>query len=82
MGIIRAQAGSIGRPVIIWSGRMRQAPETIVVETTRVGCDGGGGALGHPLVYLTVGKEGRTDCPYCSRQFVLSDTAKVGTHGH
>lgn len=61
---------------------MAQALETIVVETTRVGCDGGGGALGHPLVYLTVGKEGRVDCPYCSRRYVLSDTAKVGAGGH
>ncbi len=59
-----------------------QPIETIEVETDTVGCDGGGGALGHPLVYLTLGKEGRVDCPYCSRRFVLKHGAKTGTHGH
>jgi uncharacterized Zn-finger protein len=52
------------------------------VTESQVACDGGGGALGHPLVYLTVGQEGRVDCPYCSRRYVLSETAKVGGHGH
>ncbi|MFN6265792.1 MAG: zinc-finger domain-containing protein, partial [Alphaproteobacteria bacterium] len=27
-------------------------PEEIVVTSKRVACDGGGGALGHPLVYM------------------------------
>ena len=58
-----------------------QPIETIQVETDKVGCDGGGGALGHPLVYLTLGKEGRVDCPYCSRRFILKEGAKVA-HGH
>src|SRR5687768_7863405 len=30
----------------------------IEVETEVVGCDGGGGALGHPLVYLNMEKQG------------------------
>ncbi|AWK85068.1 zinc-finger domain-containing protein [Azospirillum thermophilum] len=59
-----------------------QPIETIQVETPTVGCDGGGGALGHPLVYLTLGKDGRVECPYCSRQYVLKEGAKTGTHGH
>jgi len=58
-----------------------QPIETIQVETEKVGCDGGGGALGHPLVYVTLGKEGRADCPYCSRHYVLKEGAKLG-HGH
>lgn len=44
------------------------APETIFVDSHRVACDGGG-ALGHPLVYLELGEEGRVMCPYCSRVF-------------
>jgi uncharacterized Zn-finger protein len=46
-------------------------PETIVVESHRVACDGGG-PLGHPLVYLELGEEGRVVCPYCSRLFVAA----------
>ena len=58
-----------------------QPTETILVETSTVGCDGGGGALGHPLVYLTLDREGQVECPYCSRLFKLKEGAKV-THGH
>ncbi len=50
--------------------------ELIEVETDTAGCDGGGGPLGHPMVYLKI--EPQTDtggggvvCPYCSRHFVL-----------
>jgi uncharacterized Zn-finger protein len=43
--------------------------EIIESEDTTVACDGGG-ALGHPRVYLTL-VEGRVMCPYCSRLFVL-----------
>lgn len=35
-----------------------------------VGCDGGGGALGHPLVYLRFEGKPVVDCYYCSRRFV------------
>ena len=44
----------------------------IVVTHPVVGCDGGGGALGHPLVYLRIEPEGDVVCPYCSRRFVLA----------
>ena len=53
--------------------------ETVTVETTTVGCDGG--SLGHPLVYLNLGKEGETECPYCGRRFVLAAGAEPGS-GH
>lgn len=33
-------------------------------------CDGGGGALGHPLVYLRFEGKPAVDCYYCSRRFV------------
>jgi len=55
--------------------RTLPAPETIEVDETKVACDGakgiGGGALGHPRVYLEMGDEGYIDCPYCDRRFVL-----------
>jgi len=56
--------------------------ETIVVDTDRVPCDGGGGPLGHPKVYLNLGKEGRVECPYCSRTYVLREGAKPDAHAH
>ena len=45
--------------------------ETIEVEDTRVSCDGGGGAMGHPMIYLYLGEGGLVDCPYCGRRFIL-----------
>lgn len=33
-----------------------KAPEVIEVESARIACDGGQGALGHPRVWLSVGK--------------------------
>lgn len=53
-----------------------------VIETNRieVACDGSGGVLGHPRVFLHIDKDvGEITCPYCSRQYVLrrpdADTA-------
>lgn len=54
-----------------------KSPEVITVETSVVGCDGGGGPLGHPRVYLNITKTGYVDCPYCSRRFVLKEGAKA-----
>ena len=47
-------------------------PEEIKVSTKRVACDGGGGALGHPLVYMDMGEDDHVECGYCDRRFVLS----------
>jgi uncharacterized Zn-finger protein len=55
-----------------------EAPEIIEVDNTRVACDGVGGALGHPKVYLEMGDEGFVECPYCDRRFVL----RAGAHTH
>ncbi len=44
-------------------------PETIYVEDTTVGCDGGGGAQGHPKVFLNLTEKGSIDCPYCGQRF-------------
>ncbi len=44
--------------------------ETIAVTGPRVACDGGGGPLGHPRVWLTLGTDGEITCPYCSRRYI------------
>ena len=63
-----------------------EPPETVEVDAATVRCEGIGGALGHPAVYLTLvaaeaGAEAgqpRVDCPYCGRRFSLRQGAKVG----
>ncbi|MEM0923546.1 MAG: zinc-finger domain-containing protein [Pseudomonadota bacterium] len=55
--------------------RHHDAPETEEVTTTRIACDGGEGALGHPRVYLTIGPEGWIDCPYCDKRYILKSSA-------
>jgi len=54
-----------------------EVPETIEVDNTRVACDGGGGSLGHPRVYLEMGDEHYVECPYCDRRFVLRQGASA-----
>jgi len=54
-----------------------QAPETVIVESSRVACDGGGGALGHPRVWLTIPADiGWVECGYCDKRFVHKDHAE------
>ena len=55
-----------------------EATEIIEVDDTRVKCEGIGGALGHPRVYLEMGDKDFVECPYCDRKFVL----KTGAHRH
>lgn len=55
-----------------------EVPEIVEVTTSRVACDGGGGALGHPKVYLEMGDENFVECGYCDRRFVL----RPGAHKH
>ncbi len=49
--------------------------ETVRVSSMQVACDGGGGPLGHPKVYLHIDPEqdNSVTCPYCSRMFVLTE---------
>jgi uncharacterized Zn-finger protein len=70
------------------------APETIVVRSGRVACDGVGGALGHPRVWMEMGEANFVECPYCDRRFVLATGSEgaederlapgvyEGPHGH
>jgi uncharacterized Zn-finger protein len=54
-------------------------PEVIEVSQIRVSCDGGGGALGHPRVWMTIAPEkGYVECGYCDRKFVLRADADPG----
>ena len=48
-----------------------EPPEILHVTTRTVACDGDEGPLGHPKVYLNMGDEGRVECPYCDRLFIL-----------
>ena len=47
-------------------------PEVIRVTSKRVVCDGGGGALGHPRVYMEMGADDQVECGYCDRRFALA----------
>lgn len=50
------------------------APETRIVESYRIACDGGEGALGHPRVWLQIPEAvGAIDCPYCDAHYVHAD---------
>jgi len=49
-----------------------EPPEVIKVNSHRVSCDGVGGALGHPRVYMEMGADPFVECPYCDRKFVLA----------
>ena len=68
---------------------MIDTPETILVRTNRIACDGSGldvpPALGHPKVWLEIGESGAVDCGYCDRRFVLvggpADSGKVKKGG-
>ena len=57
---------------------MMDAPETIEVDQDTVACDGGGGALGHPRVFLTLGENGEVECPYCDRKYVKRRAPQEG----
>ena len=57
-----------------------EPPETEIVTTSRVACDGGGGALGHPRVWLMIPPEtGFVECGYCDKKFVRADHADKTT---
>jgi Uncharacterized protein conserved in bacteria len=69
-------------------------PEVITVRSKRIACDGVGGALGHPRVWLEMGEADFVECTYCDRRFVLAQDSEgaederlapgvyEGAHGH
>lgn len=53
-----------------------EAPETKTVDSYRIACDGGEGALGHPRVWLSIPMDqGWVECPYCDCKFIHKDAA-------
>jgi uncharacterized Zn-finger protein len=81
-------AATPGRPSAV------PPPEIVTVRSKRVACDGVGGALGHPRVYLEMGEADFVECGYCDRRFVLASGTEgpeneyaapgvyEGSHGH
>jgi uncharacterized Zn-finger protein len=61
------------------AGTAPEPPETIEVTEMTVACDGGG-ALGHPRVFLTL-VDGKVECGYCDRMYVLKPGTKI-SGGH
>ena len=50
----------------------QQPPEVETVTQSRIACDGGEGALGHPRVWLSIDEDtGWVECGYCDKRFVL-----------
>jgi len=49
-----------------------KTPETHIVDTNRVACDGGGTASGHPRVWLQIPADtGWVVCGYCDCKYIL-----------
>ncbi|XP_020613511.1 NADH dehydrogenase [ubiquinone] iron-sulfur protein 6, mitochondrial-like [Orbicella faveolata] len=42
------------------------------IHGRHVWCDGGGGALGHPKVYINLDQNGPHACGYCGLRFVMA----------
>lgn len=54
------------------------APETRIVDRHKVACDGGGGALGHPRVWLQIPEQqGWVECPYCDARYIFEARAQT-----
>ena len=50
-------------PKIATPAPVGPVPETVQVTSARIACDGVGGALGHPRVWLQMGEAGFVECP-------------------
>jgi uncharacterized Zn-finger protein len=67
--LVKRSAACGQRPRIF--SRSNMGPfETIYINETVAACDGGDEPLGHPRVFLSLGPDGKVECPYCSRLFV------------
>ena len=58
---------------------MRDTIEVCYIEGDSAVCDGDGGVLGHPKVYMAIDHTGRVTCSYCGRLFVR-DPDRAGEH--
>lgn len=41
------------------------------VDSKQVSCEGNGSKIGHPLIYLNMGKYDNIKCPYCNVMFKI-----------
>jgi len=57
-----------------------QSDKVQIVQTKHVSCDGGGGALGHPRVYMDMAGETSVRCKYCDRVYKLDPNADASAH--
>ncbi|WP_045391528.1 zinc-finger domain-containing protein [Falsirhodobacter sp. alg1] len=56
-----------------------EPPETQIVTTRTIACDGGAG--GHPRVWLTIPHDkGFVECGYCDKRYVLDTDHIDGGH--
>jgi len=59
--------------------------ETVYVDSAVVACEGESSG-GHPRVFLNLGPDGKVECPYCSRTFILKRggeaAASSAAHAH
>ena len=55
---------------------MKHFGEPVEAKKEIVRCDGGGGPLGHPAVFLNLSPREEIVCPYCSRYFVKDGNEK------
>ena len=51
------------------------------VASKKLSCDGGGGPLGHPRVFLEMGDDTEVDCPYCGCRFVFEAQTAAAPSG-
>ncbi len=65
--------GAASAPASASTGSQVTPTEIIHVDDPVIACDGGG-ALGHPRVFLRIEDQSVT-CPYCSRLFLLNEGA-------
>lgn len=55
---------------------MKHFGEPIKEKNEVARCNGGGGPLGHPAVFLNLSPREEIVCPYCSRYFVKDNNEK------
>ncbi|EGG20471.1 putative NADH dehydrogenase [Cavenderia fasciculata] len=52
--------------------QMIKSVKPIEIDGHRIGCDGGNGPLGHPMVYINLDGEKPQSCGYCGLRFVAN----------
>ena len=55
--------------LVLVTPEQRDLPE-LYVSGGRIGCDGGGGPLGHPMTYYEIGADGVAVCGSCGKRFI------------